>query len=346
MTETFSQNERAVYPEHAVIMAPIAGHTDVPMRAASARHGCAFAFTEMVDAGSLVYSVKKTGRLVIRGNHEKFLGIQLVGSDPDILRKAVEIINDMDFDVLDFNLGCPAPKVAKKVEGIALALKNPDLAVRCAETLVACSRIPVTVKTRIQSETDPEETVRFCRRLEGTGISALTLHGRVMKVFYSGPVFYEHIRSVRESLKIQVIANGGALTERSYRELLERTGCSCGMVARGALGNPWIFEAVKGVGKYPPSVSEFADELDRHVHEMIDFYGMEQGFKIARKTILEYLRGRGFAGSLRASVSFLSGFDDFSRLMEEVRRGPSPRYWEFLEKHPEDVERPLRKESC
>jgi len=336
---------RLIYPDNSAIMAPIAGYTDMPARLSAARHGCRFAFTEMIDAGSLVFSGKKTQRLAVRGPQEEFLGIQLVGSDPVILRQAVEIINDMNFDVLDFNLGCPAPKVAKKGEGITLALKNPDLAIQCLEVLTKYSRIPVTAKTRIQSETDPEVTAAFCKRLENAGASAVTVHGRVMKVFYSGPVFYDIVKAVRESVNIQVIANGGALTPESYHTLLKQTGCTCGMIARGAMGNPWIFEALNDSGKYAPTVKEFSDELETHIRSMIDFYGEEQGFKIARKTMLEYLRGRGFPSALRASVSFLSGFNTFRTMMMQIHCGPSAKYWEYLESHPEEVERPMRRVS-
>ncbi len=336
-----------LYPEHAVIQAPVAGHTDLPMRRASRRHACRFAFTEMIDAGSLVFGTDKTSWLAYRGEEEAFLGVQLVGSDLPQLRQAVEIINQRNFDVLDFNLGCPAPKVAKKEEGITFVLKNPDGALRAVETIVSASRIPVTVKTRILDYDDPEPTVNFCKRLAMTGISAITLHGRIARAFYSGTPAFHVIAAVRESVEIPVIANGGGLTPETYRELLEKTGCTMGMIARGALGNPWIFEAVNHPESYrPPTVEEFAAEIEQHITEMTEFYGVELGFRIARKTILEYLRGRGFAGSLRASVSFLSDFDAFHRMMDEIRKGPSPRYWEFLENHPLDVERQLSRESC
>ncbi len=328
-----------IYPAGAVIQAPVAGHTDLPMRRAARRHGCRFAFTEMIDAGSLVFQSGKTPQLAVRGEDEDFLGIQLVGSDLPQLKRAVEIVNDMDFDVLDFNLGCPAPKVAKKGEGITFVLKNPDGAVRALETIVKTSRIPVSVKTRILDFDDPAPTVSFCKRLAETGIQALTLHGRLMRVFYSGPVAYHVISAVRESLPVQVIANGGGLTPESYAALIRESGCACGMVARGALGNPWIYDMIGG--KRAPTVEEYAAEMEQHVREMTEFYGVELGFRIARKTILEYLRGRGYAGSLRASISYLSDFDAFARLMEEVRKGPSPRYWEFLESRPEEVERKL-----
>ena len=312
-----------IYPENAVVQAPLAGHTDMPMRLASRRHGCRYAFTEMIDAGSLVFGNQKTLTLAHRSPDEEFLGIQLVGSDPDHLTKAVEIINGRDYDVLDFNLGCPAPKVERKCEGIAFALRRPDEAVRAFERIVRASRIPVTVKTRIQDPVDPEPTVRFARRLEEAGAQALTLHGRVMKAFYSGSVAFDVIRAVREALKIPVIANGGIMEESSYREMREKTGCSRVMVARGSLGNPWIYSELGNPEYQPPTVKEFADELERHIHDMTAFYGGELGFQIGRKCILEYLRGRGYHGSLRASASYISTEADFQRMMAEVRNGPA-----------------------
>ncbi len=332
-------NIKTIYPCGSVIQAPVAGHTDLPMRRSARRHGCRFAFTEMIDAGSLVFQSGKTPMLAVRGDDEDFLGVQLVGSDLPQLEQAVKIINGMNFDVLDFNLGCPAPKVAKKGEGITFVLKNPEGALKAVETIVRTAKIPVSVKTRILDFNDPAPTVAFCKRLEETGIQALTLHGRLMRVFYSGPVAYHVISAVRENLSIPVIANGGGLTPETYADLIRETGCGCGMIARGALGNPWIYDMI--AGKRAPTVEEYADELELHVREMTEFYGVELGFRIARKTVLEYLRGRGYAGSLRASVSYLSDFDAFARLLEEVRKGPSPRYWEFLEARPDEVERKL-----
>ena len=328
-----------LYPDGAVLLAPVAGHTDLPMRLLCREQGCCFAFTEMLDAGSLVFQTAKTLRMAARSPLESFLGVQLVGSDPDTLARAACLLNDKDFDVLDFNLGCPAPKVARKTEGISLALKRPDDALRAVETLVRASRFPVSVKTRILSESDPGKTVAFCRKLRDAGIAALALHGRVMSAFYSGPVRCEIIRAVREALDIPVIANGGGLTPETFKTLLRDSGCSRGMIARGALGNPWIFRELTGGG--PPRLSEFCSVLERHVELILDLYGEEAGFPISRKTVLAYLRGRGFSGSLRASVSFLSDRAGLARFMEEVRKGPSPRYAEFLAEHPEEVERKL-----
>ncbi len=324
------------------LLAPIAGHTDLPMRLSARRHGCRYAFTEMVDAGSLVFGNYKTNCLLIaRDPSEDFLGIQLVGSEPEVLKKAARIVNEHNFDVLDFNLGCPAPKVAKKGEGATFVIQRPDEAVAALAALAETSKVPVTAKMRILSETDPEPTVRFALRLQEAGARALTIHGRLMKNFYSGPVFFKVIRAVREALSIPVIANGGALSQPLYAQLLEETGCERGMVARGACGNPWIFREI-GEGRVePPTLEEFAEEICTHFCAMLDFYGPENGVRISRKTLLEYLRGRGFSGELRASVSFLNSAEEFGELLKTVRKGPSPRYWQMLEQNP-DMERRLK----
>ena len=325
----------SIYEPGVPLLAPIAGHTDLPMRLSARRHGCRYAFTEMVDAGSLVFGNEKTHKLLIaRDPSERFLGIQLVGSDPEILAKAAEIVNDHDFSVLDFNLGCPAPKVAKKGEGISLVIQRPDAAVRALAVLAEHSRIPVTVKTRILSEDDPEPTVRFALRLQEAGAQAVTLHGRLMKKFYSGPVSYSVIRAVREALSIPVIANGGALSQPSYRELVSETGCANGMVARGACGNPWIFREIAAGRPDPPTLTEFSAEIRLHFESMMRFYGLENGLRISRKTLLEYLRGRGFPGELRASVSTLNSLEAFEEMMRRVEAGPSERYWQMLRQTP------------
>ena len=210
------------------------------------------------------------------------------------------------------------------------AATKPEEAVRAFSVLVRNSSIPVTVKTRILSESDPKPTVKFCKSLEDAGAQALTLHGRLMKNFYSGPVFFDVIRAVRESLHIPVIANGGGLTQSLYAELIRETGCSNGMVARGACGNPWIFREIRSGKMDPPALSEFLTEIRLHFECMVRFYGEDSACRIGRKTILSYLRGRGFPGELRASVSYLSSVQDFEDLMKALARGPSPRYYQML----------------
>lgn len=335
-------NMPLIYEPGYALMAPIAGHTDIPFRRMIRRFGCRYAFTEMIDAGSLAFGGIKTLRLAQRGNDSGFLGIQLVGSDLAHLTRAAEIINDMDFDVLDFNLGCPAPKVERKCEGIMLALTHPDEALRAIERLCAVSRLPVTVKTRIQSEEDARPTVEFCKRAEEAGAKTLTLHGRIMRRFYAGSVFFSIISEVREALHIPVIANGGALSGDLYRELIRETGCANGMIARGALGNPWIFREIAEPDAPPPSVAEFAETIRLYMADMLECYGPEFAFVVARKTLLEFLKGRGYPGTLRAGVSTLNSQDAFEHLMDGIMQGPAPRYLEMLENQGGDLMRKLR----
>lgn len=313
----------SIYLPGEPIMAPVAGHTDLPMRLSLRRHSCKYAFTEMVDAGSLVYAAPKTEQLIARSPEEDFLGVQLVGSDIETLEKAIDILNTREFSLIDFNLGCPAPKVARKGEGATLALKNPDLALRAFSAMVKRSRFPVSAKMRILSEEDPTPTLALARGLEEAGACALTIHGRLLHKFYSGPVFFDIIKAIKDTLHIPVIANGGALSAPLYHELLEKTTCQNGMIARGALGNPWIFREIRG--GLPPTIEEFTSEMREHFFAMVDFYGEELAVRISRKTLLAYLHGRGFPGRLRAAVSTLGSVEEFNSWMAEIEKGPVSR---------------------
>ncbi|OGV45567.1 MAG: hypothetical protein A2017_12190 [Lentisphaerae bacterium GWF2_44_16] len=320
-----------IYPENCVILAPLSGFTDLPYRVSARSFGCRFAFTEMIDAGSLARGTSKTLRFLERGKDEDWLGVQIIGAEDDSLAKAVDIINQHDFSVLDFNLGCPAPKVVKKGEGAALGRK-PDEAVKKIEILVRMSKIPVTAKIRILDENDPAPTLYLAKRLRDAGAAALTVHGRVLKAFYSGPVYYDIIAELRRELDIQVIANGGVMNYENWLEIREKTGCGSVMLARGAMGNPWIFSEINNHSAYsPPTVAELAGEMERHVGHIIEYYGETLAMRISRKIILDYLRGRGFSGKLKALVSKLVRKSDFEAFMNEVKKGPSYKYWKCLE---------------
>jgi len=323
-----------MYPEGAVILAPLSGYTDLPFRRSARRHGCRFAFTEMVDAGSLTHGTAKTLRYLRRGEDEPWLGVQVVGADPESLARSVEILNGHRFDALDFNLGCPAPKVARKGEGAVLGEDRPR-ALAAFRAVARHAAMPVTAKIRIQHETDPGPTLALAEGLAEAGARAVVIHGRLRRAFYSGPVAVGVIAAVRERLGIPVVANGGVVNAASARELREATGCSRIMVARGALGNPWLFaEIAEPEGFAPPSVPAFCAELEEHVGEMVSAYGAEVGLMVSRKLILDYLKGRGFGGELRASVSHLATPADFAALMARLRPGPGCRYWQWLEANP------------
>lgn len=306
-----------IYSPDALILAPLSGFTDAPYRRSARRCGCRYAFTEMVDAASLTFAFDRSKDLLLRYDDEEFLGVQLLGGQTDHIRDAVEKINSFNFDVLDFNLGCPVPKVAKKCAGAELGLHYDD-AVRCFETVVKHSRFPVTAKLRILDTEDPDPTLKLCRGLVDCGAQALTVHGRVKKAFYSGPVYFDIIKAVREAFpEIEVIANGGVHSVASYEEIKRRTGCTRVMLATGAMGNPWIFRQLRDPENYtPPAPEEWRSIIEEQTLGMVELYGDECAYRHGRKIFHDYLKGRGFNGALRAVASSTANAADLAEWLD------------------------------
>lgn len=307
-----------IYPENILLLAPLSGFTDLPYREAAYRGGCRYAFTEMVDAASLAYSSGGGEKLLQISQYERqnFIATQLVGSDPELLKRACDKLNQYEFSLLDFNLGCPVPKVVKKGAGAALG-RNIELASRCFETIARYSRFTLTAKLRILHEEDPAPTLELCRNLVERGAKALTVHGRTREHFYSGAVNFGIIRAVKESFpEIPVIANGGVNSYETYREMREKSGCSRVMLATGAMGNPWLFRELSG-GE-PPTLDEWKDMVHTHIHGMTALYGEECAMRRARKIVHDYLKGRGFPSSLRNRASSLSCFSQLEDLLSEA----------------------------
>ena len=329
-----------IYPGNAVIAAPLSGYTDLPYRRSLRRQGCFYCFTEMVDAASIAYSNDNSAELLTRGSDEEFLAVQLVGGDLEHLRIAVDAINERDYDVFDFNLGCPVPKVAKKHAGAALG-RDVDKALECFELLASRTRFPVTAKIRILDEADPAMTLRLACGLAELGARGITIHGRVMNKFYSGKVFSEIIAACVEALPdTQIIANGGIMSWYDAEELKKSSKCQAVMVARGMMGNPWIFRELQEQEDFvPPTVEEWAAEMSTHITEMVHYYGEERAMPMSRKIILDYLRGRGFGGESKNQASRLSKLSDFYLFRDWlISRGPAESYFFNLPR-----ERRLRK---
>ena len=325
---TKENNTDPIYPESAVILAPLSGYTDLAYRRAARRCGCRFSFTEMVDCSSLVYASGRGELMLRRGEDEDFLGVQLVGAIPEHLAIAAEKLNAHDFSLLDLNLGCPVPKVYGKGAGAALG-RNPELALRCFEAIAEKSRFPLTVKLRIVHATDPEPTVDLVCKLVERGAQAVTIHGRTREAFYTGEVNYDIIRAVREAIPgIPVIANGGIVSVESAEIMREKTGCSRLMLAQGAMGNPWLFDKISnGVGD--PDLDSWKEIVHSHISDMVDLYGEEIALRNARKIVHDYLKGRGFPSGLRAEASALQRMKDLEHLLAiacpAVSRSPSHR---------------------
>ena len=306
-----------LYPENALIMAPLSGFTDLAYRRAARKGGCRYAFTEMVDAASLAYANGNGEVLLKRGEEEDFLATQLVGSDPELLKRACDKLNAYDFSLLDFNLGCPVPKVVKKGAGAALG-RNIALAHKCFAAIAENSKYTLTAKLRILDENDPAPTLELCSGLVELGARALTVHGRTREHFYTGSVKFPIIRAVREAFPdIPVIANGGVNSKASYDEMRRETGCSRVMLAQGIMGNPWLFSEL-AEGKEPPTLEQWKELVAYHVQQMIALYGENSAMRQARKIVHDYLKGRGFSSSYRAEASTLNTFNELVHLLERV----------------------------
>lgn len=304
-----------IYPENILILAPLSGFTDLPYREAAYRGGCRYAFTEMVDAASLAYASGGGEKLLSCSDFERenFIATQLVGSDVELIKRACDKLNEYNFSILDFNLGCPVPKVVKKGAGAALGRKISH-ALDCFETIAKYSKFPLTAKMRILHQEDPEPTLELCRGLVALGAQALTVHGRTMEHFYTGAVNFGIIRQIRETFPdIPVIANGGVYSVEDCEVMRRETGCTRVMLAQGAMGNPWLFREIDG--GMPPTLEEWKEMVSTHISGMVKLYGEESAMRRARKIVHDYLRGRGFPSSLRNRASALTRETELAELL-------------------------------
>lgn len=310
--------------KYTYFQAPLAGYTDLPYRMACRAQGAYYMYTALIDSGALVYGNKENDSILKRGPQEPWLGVQLLGSIPEHVEKAAEMLDAMDYETLDFNMGCPMQKVVKRPAGAALIFpENHELALRCVSIIRRKVHKPFTVKMRIIEFENPEPTVALCRRLEEAGVEAITIHGRLTKSIYSGPVATDVIRAVRENLRIPVTANGGIFSYDDAMELAEKTGCTRLMVARGSLGNPWIFRELNNGRAMPPTHYELCDILENHIYGMVDLYGRTEAFPLTRKIIVAYVRGRGYSKRFREWASMMKSVEDFENFMKELRQeGP------------------------
>ena len=299
-------------------LAPMAGYTDLPFRRLCRHFGLKTAYTPLIDSGALVYGNRDNPVILARGEDEPWLAVQVLGSRHEDLRKAALMLDRMPFDAVDFNMGCPVRKVLKRGAGAELT-RHADEALTCAKILREQISKPFTVKTRILDETDPEPTVTFCQALEATGVEAIAIHGRLPERIYAGPVAAHVIKAVREALHIPVTANGGIFHLADAQWLGNETGCDRLMVARGAIGNPWLFKELLEQKEYTPSHEEVCAAMEEHVEGMLDLYGRPGGMVVARKIILSYLCKWAYPKKLRAKVNGISTEEDFMPFMAEVR---------------------------
>ena len=306
------------------VLAPMAGYTDLPFRRVARRYGLYYGTTALIDAGALVHGNPDNTAILHRGEEEEWLQVQLLGSIPTAIRTSTRILRDgpWHFDALDFNMGCPVRKVIKRLAGAAL-MQQPVRALECLKEMRDNWPGVLTAKMRILKEDDPEPTIRLAQQLEAIGVQGIAIHGRLARMLYAGPVQAHIIRAVRENVHIPVTANGGIFTLQDAQTLSEATGCERVMVARGAIGVPWIFRDIATGTVLPVSREELLETMTYHVEEMVREYGEKGAMILSRKIISSYLSGRGFPHELRAQVVKVSTWQDFVVLRAQLTTCPA-----------------------
>ncbi|MDO4544513.1 MAG: tRNA dihydrouridine synthase DusB [Clostridia bacterium] len=307
-------------PPNVLMLAPMAGFSDLAYRSLCYRFGCDFAFTEMVSAKGLFYSGEGSSALLIIGKDEPATGVQLFGSDPKILALITRRLSESmqgRIPCIDFNLGCPAPKITSNGDGSAL-LKNPPLIEECLRAMVRASALPVTVKMRTGWDENSKNYLEVARRIEDCGVSMLTLHGRTRAQLYGGKADWDAIARTKQALSIPVIANGDVTSAASALAMLSHTACDGIMIGRGALGNPWIFTEIKaalhGSPYTPPTEEERLKTAYEHAKQVIEHKG-EHGIIELRKHIPFFLFGMRDAAQLRKAANLAKSLSELERIL-------------------------------
>lgn len=304
--------------QRTAALAPMAGVTDQAFRVICKEFGAAYMVTEMASAKAMTMGDKKTPHLLELDSTEHPVAIQLFGEEPEVMAQAARLALQYSPDILDINMGCPAPKIASGGSGSAL-MKTPELAGKIVRAVKDAVDIPVTVKFRKGWDDEHVNAVEFACLLEENGADALTIHGRTRKQMYAPPVDVDIIRRVKEAVSIPVIGNGDVDSAISAMQMYEHTGCDLVMVGRGALGQPWLFSQIRQYlkdGTLPPepNVEEKMQIMLKQIALTCERKGEYIGMKECRKHASWYMKGMRGAALLREKSSHLSTFEDAKHL--------------------------------
>lgn len=317
---------------HRAVFGPMAGFTDAPCRRLMAQHGAGFTVSEMVSGRALVYQDRKTAALLRAEPNDAPYGVQLFGDDPEIMGQAAALIEGEQFDFLDINMGCPAPKIVSAGAGSKLML-DPELCGRIVEQVAAHTTRPVTVKMRKGWDADHITAVECAKACAQAGAAAIAVHARTRAEMYTPGIDLSIIAAVKQAVNVPVLGNGDIHTPEDALEMVRQTGCDGVMIARAALGDPWLFEQVNAAlegapAPKQPNLQARMNALRRQVEQMVEEKGEYVAMPQARAQAMHYMKGLKGAASLRKVCCELSHLEDLDRLIEAVfdcqRRAADP----------------------
>lgn len=303
-------------------LAPMAGMADMAFRELCADYGAGYTVTEMVSSKGLTMGDKKSAMLLTLGEREKTAGAQIFGDNPEIMAEAAVKCLEFNPDIIDINMGCPAPKVAMNGGGASL-MKNPRLAGEIVKAVSQAVDIPVTAKIRKGWDDNSVNAVELAEILEKNGAAAIAVHGRTRMQMYSGEVDYDIIRRVKEAVDIPVIGNGDITDVQSAAIMLEKTGCDAIMIGRGALGNPWIFQQINAYLNEcrvipEPTLTEKMTVMLAHIKKIIEYKGEYTGIREARHHAGYYTKGLRGGAKFRAEMGSLESFEQLEEITYRI----------------------------
>lgn len=306
--------------ESNILLAPMAGVTDLPFRLLCKEFGCGLVYSEMISAKGLHYNNENTKQMLVVDDKEKPIAFQLFGSDSNILANMAKAI-EKHADIIDINMGCPAPKIVKNGEGSAL-MKEPKKIGEIVKSVSSSVNKPVTIKIRRGFDENYLNALEVAKVAEANGAAAIAIHGRTREQYYSGHADWEIIKQIKDNVCIPVIGNGDVDTPQKAKAMFEQTGCDAIMVGRAAQGNPWIFEQINHYLKTgellpSPTASEKIQMAIRHAHMLVEFKGEYIGIREMRKHIAWYTKGLLNSSNLRNEINLVDSLDKMIILLNE-----------------------------
>nr|WP_317363652.1 tRNA dihydrouridine synthase DusB [uncultured Blautia sp.] len=305
-----------------LILAPMAGVTDLPFRLLCKEQGAGLICTEMVSAKAIYFKNKNTESLMEIDERERPVSLQLFGSEPDLMAEIARQIEPRNFDILDINMGCPVPKVVNNGEGSAL-MKNPKLVHEIVSKVSKAIQKPVTVKIRKGFTEDSVNAVEIAKILEDAGAAAVAVHGRTREQYYSGQADWEIIRKVKEAVSIPVIGNGDVDSPQKAEALVKETGCDGIMIGRAVQGNPWLFSRIlhyQQTGELlpGPGMEEIKEMILRHAKMQLEYKGNYTGMREMRKHVAWYTTGMPHSASVRRMVNEVESYEQLEELVSRM----------------------------